>query len=200
VTPKAGPSAHDAQVALDEEPAGPVDVVVALGANLGDRLATLQSAVAALAAFEGLKVRSLSPVFETAPVGGPPDQPDYLNAVLLARTRLSPLSLLAACQSVEAEHGRRRVVRWGPRTLDVDIVTYGHLVAAGADLQLPHPRAHERPFVLAPWLAADPDAVLPSPAGPRPVAHLLAGLAGRPEGEYGAETVRQCPDLRLTLP
>ncbi len=185
---------------LDEEPARPVRVVIALGANLGERLEALQSAVASLASFEGITVVAISPVFETSPVGGPPDQPDYLNAVVLARTRLSPLGLLAACQSVEAEHGRRRVVRWGPRTLDVDIVTYGDLVASGADLQLPHPRAQERPFVLAPWLAADAAATLPSPDGPRPVADLLEALRDKAPGEYGAERVRECPDLRLRLP
>ncbi len=179
-------------LALDEEPDGPVRVVVALGANLGERLATLQSAVDALAAFEGVRVDAVSPVYETAPVGGP-EQPEYLNAVVLARTRLSPLGLLAAGQSVEADHGRKRVVRWGPRTLDVDIVAYGDLVAAGADLQLPHPRAHERAFVLTPWLAVDGDAVLPTPDGLLPVAGLLAGLPD-------AEAVVRRDDLVLHVP
>lgn len=190
-----------AQQKLDEEPRQPVTAVIALGSNLGNRHATLQSAIEALAAFEGLVVRVASPVFETSPVGGPAQQQEYLNAVVLARTRLSPLGLLDACQSVEIEHGRQRVVRWGPRTLDVDIVAYGDLVAAGADLEVPHPRAHERPFVLAPWLAADPNGVLPSAAGPRSVAELLAKLSARSgNGERPVEVVRERADLRLRVP
>lgn len=196
-------AARGAEV-LDCEPSSPVPMVIALGANLGDRLATLQSGIHALAAFEGLWLDKVSPVFETAPVGGPADQPDYLNAVVLGRTRLSPLGLLLACQSVETEHGRRRAVRWGPRTLDVDIVSYDALVASGADLELPHPRAHERPFVLLPWLAADKHAVLPSAtSAQRPVASILQNLVDRPEVRAGGrapEAVRERPDLRLRVP
>jgi dihydroneopterin aldolase/2-amino-4-hydroxy-6-hydroxymethyldihydropteridine diphosphokinase len=110
-------------------------------------------------------------------VGGP-EQPDYLNAVLLARTRLSPRDLLAACRRIEAEHGRRREVRWGPRTLDIDVITYADLEVSEPDLQLPHPRAAERAFVLAPWNQADPDAVVPGTAG-GPVADLLRGADDR---------------------
>jgi dihydroneopterin aldolase/2-amino-4-hydroxy-6-hydroxymethyldihydropteridine diphosphokinase len=192
-----------AQQRLDEEPRQPVTAVIALGSNLGDRHATLQSAIEALAAFEGLVVQATSPVFETSPVGGPPEQRQYLNAVVLARTRLSPLGLLHACQSVETEHGRQRAVRWGPRTLDVDIVAYGDLVAAGADLEVPHPRAHERPFVLAPWLAADPAGVLPSAQGARPVAELLEELSSSRRNGDGArpvEVVRERADLTLRVP
>jgi 2-amino-4-hydroxy-6-hydroxymethyldihydropteridine diphosphokinase len=133
-------------------------VVLSLGSNLGDRHATLDAAVGALAA--RLSVVAVSPYYETAPVGGP-DQPGYLNAVVLADTDLPPRELLAFCQSVEAAAGRVRLERWGPRTLDVDVVTYGSVVSADPDLTLPHPRAHERAFVLRPWLDVDPAAELP---------------------------------------
>jgi 2-amino-4-hydroxy-6-hydroxymethyldihydropteridine diphosphokinase len=162
--------------ALGKVPAGPVRVVLALGANLGDRRATLQSAVEAIDAFEGVRAVAVSPLMETAPVGGP-EQPNYLNAVVVVETSLSPLELLAACQQVENEHGRQRAVRWGPRTLDVDIVTYPGVVASTSQLALPHPRAAERAFVLVPWLALDPAAELPGPDGVRvPVADLIARL------------------------
>lgn len=153
-------------------------VVLALGANLGDRLATLQSAVDALAAVAGLTVTAVSPVFQTRPVGGPTGQPDYLNAVLLADADLPPADLLAACQQVEADHDRIREVRWGPRTLDVDIITYGQIVDDDERLTLPHPRAAQRAFVLAPWSQVDPQAELPGPGG-GPVGLLAAGAPDR---------------------
>lgn len=169
-------------VDLDAVPPGPVHVVLALGSNLGDRAATLASAVAALAQVAGLVVAGASPVVETAPVGGP-EQSDYLNAVLVGRTTLSPHALLVATQSVEDAHGRARQTRWGARTLDVDIIVYGDLVSRGADLELPHPRAHQRAFVLVPWCSLDADAVLPGPSGGQ-VADLAA----------------QAPDLAGTRP
>ena len=159
-------------------PVRPVPVVLALGTNLGDRAEALRSAVTALAGVEGLDVRRVSPVVETDPVGGP-EQPDYLNAVVLATTTLEPLALLRACQQVEADHDRVREVRWGPRTLDVDVVAYGSSVLDDPVLTLPHPRAHQRAFVLVPWSLADPDAVLPGPAGGR-VAELAQAAADRP--------------------
>ncbi len=177
---------------LDEAPARPVRAVLALGTNLGDRAATLQAAVLDLDAFEGVRVLAASPVVETDPVGGP-GQPDYLNAVLVVETTLSALDLLAACQQVEAEHGRSRSVRWGPRTLDVDVVDYEGTLAATSVLVLPHPRAAERAFVLVPWLAVDGDAVLPTGGGPVAVADLLGRL-----GDDGG--VRARPDLRLEVP
>jgi len=142
-----------------------VPVVVAMGANLGDAGSTLAAAVAALARVDGVRVDRVSPLFETDPVGGP-DQPVYLNAVLLAHTRLAPHRLLAALHQVEADHGRVRDIRWGARTLDLDLVQYGDpttggdVVSGDPDLALPHPRAHERAFVLAPWAAVDPEARL----------------------------------------
>lgn len=153
-------------------------VVLALGANLGDRLATLQSAVDALARVPGLTVTAASPVFETRPVGGPDGQPQYLNAVLLTDTDLPPLDLLAACQQVEADHDRTREVRWGPRTLDIDVVTYGQLVDDDERLTLPHPRAAQRAFVLVPWSQVDLQAELPGPGG-GPVSVLAAEAEDR---------------------
>ena len=145
-------------------------VVIALGANLGDRSSTIAGAVAALTALDGLEVTATSPLVSTPPVGGP-DQPDYLNAVVLARTTLPPAALLAALHAIEAAHGRERDVRWGARTLDLDLVAYGapgdadEVVRDDPALTLPHPRAHERAFVLAPWAAADPGARLRLPDG-----------------------------------
>jgi 2-amino-4-hydroxy-6-hydroxymethyldihydropteridine diphosphokinase len=145
-------------------------VVLALGSNLGDRRDILQGCVDAIAAIPEVQVMAVSPVYETAPVGGPP-QPDYLNAVLIARTTLPSRALLDRLHEIEAAFDRERSVRWGPRTLDIDIITVGGEVSDDPDLTLPHPRAHERAFVLAPWHDVDPDAVLP---GHGSVAALLA--------------------------
>lgn len=142
--------------------------VLALGANLGDRAAALQRAVDLIAA--GTKVRAVSAIFRTPPVGGPPGQRDYYNAVVLVDTDLAASELLALAHSIEADAGRVRLERWGPRTLDVDVVAFGDVIADDPELTLPHPRAHERAFVLMPWLDADPHATLP---GYGPVAALL---------------------------
>ena len=144
-------------------------VVLALGSNLGDRQEILQEAVDAIRRIEGVRVEQVSPVYETVPVGGPP-QADYLNAVVLGRTTLPSLDLLDRLHEVEAEFDRVRLVRWGPRTLDLDIITVEGERSDDPELTLPHPRAHERAFVLAPWHDIDPDAVLP---GYGPVAALL---------------------------
>jgi 2-amino-4-hydroxy-6-hydroxymethyldihydropteridine diphosphokinase len=189
--------------------------VLALGSNLGDRGDILQGGVDAIEGIEGVQVTAVSPVYETVPVGGPP-QPDYLNAVALANITIPARELLDQLHEVEAVFDRVRLVRWGPRTLDIDIITVDgehsddpdltlpHCyppegrppvppdVRAGgpdrknrgsvrparadgdtADLTLPHPRAHERAFVLVPWHDIDPDAVLP---GYGPVADLLADI------------------------
>ncbi|HEX3003893.1 MAG TPA: 2-amino-4-hydroxy-6-hydroxymethyldihydropteridine diphosphokinase [Angustibacter sp.] len=144
--------------------------VIALGANLGDREATLRGALEALEATDGVTVDAVSPVAATQPVGGA-DQPDYLNAVALVRTRLAPDELLAVLHGVEAEFGRVRLERWGPRTLDLDLITYGvvqtstEVVSDDPHLTLPHPRAHERAFVLVPWSQVQPDALLRTPGG-----------------------------------
>lgn len=138
--------------------------VLALGSNLGDRGELLRDAVAALRATPGVEVRAVSPVVESTAVrvgGADPDAPRYLNAVAIVDTLLAPLELLAEAHRIEAEHGRVRAERWGDRTLDIDIVDFDGLESADPQLTLPHPRAGERAFVLSPWLAADPEAVLP---------------------------------------
>jgi len=147
--------------------------VLAIGANLGNRLATLRQAVAAIGRLPGTTVLRTSPVYETAPVGGPA-QSDYLNAVLIAETTLPARDLLAKLNAIEADAGRVREVRFGPRTLDIDIISYSGETSDDPVLTLPHPRAHERAFVLAPWHDIDPAASLP--AGP--VAGLLAAADG----------------------
>ena len=162
-------------------------VVLALGSNLGDRMANLRLGVKVLDG-GGMTATAVSGVFETAPVGGP-QQDNYLNAVLLATSVLPAEQVLGRCAAAESAAGRVRTVHWGPRTLDVDIISYDDETWAEPDLTLPHPRAHERAFVLAPWLDVDPSAVLP---GRGRVADLLAttSMAG----------VWRRPDLRLTLP
>lgn len=165
-----------------------VRVVLALGSNLGDRLGHLQGAVDALFGTEELRPVGLSPVYETAPVGGP-DQDDYLNAVAVADTPLGPEALLERAQAVERAFHRVRDVRWGPRTLDVDVVAYGDLVRTDSELTLPHPRAHERAFVLRPWADIDPDAEI---AGRGAVRDLLAGVAD--------QELRRRDDLVLRVP
>ncbi|CAN5372146.1 hypothetical protein BH11ACT1_BH11ACT1_24780 [soil metagenome] len=163
--------------ALDVVPAEPVDVVLALGANLGAAQQTLRDAVSDLARVRGLTVVDVSPLARSAAVGGP-EQPDYLNAVVLARSTLSARDLLRATQAIEQQHRRERLEHWGPRTLDIDLVVYGSTLAVTDDLELPHPRAHQRAFVLEPWAQLAPDAVLPGLGG-GPVALLAATAPDR---------------------
>ena len=131
---------------------------LALGSNLGDRAAHLQEAVDALAADECVEVTAVSRVYETAPVGGPP-QDAYLNAVVAIRTDLEPRALLALAQRIERDADRVRAERWGPRTLDVDILLVDDLTTSDPDLTLPHPRMWERGFVLAPLRDVAPELV-----------------------------------------
>ena len=145
-------------------------VVLALGSNLGDRQDILQGAVDAIVGLPGVRVTAVSPVYETVPVGGPA-QPDYLNAVVLADADRPARDLLDRLHEIEAAFDRVRLVRWGPRTLDIDVITFGRERSDDPQLTLPHPRAHERAFVLAPWHDADPAAELP---GHGPVDALLA--------------------------
>lgn len=136
--------------------------VLSLGSNLGDRFTTLTGAVNALADTPEVKVVSVSPVYETAPVDAPEDSRDFLNAVLLIDTTLSVHTLLERAHAVESAFGRERTgVVNEPRTLDVDLVVVGERLAQDDDLELPHPRAHERAFVLRPWLDVDPEAYIP---------------------------------------
>lgn len=146
---------------------------VALGSNLGDRAATLAAAVADVAAQEGVEVVASSGVYESAPVGGPADQPAYLNAVVVVETDLTAAGLLMVLQQIETAHGRRRVERWGPRTLDLDLLAFGALRSDAPQLTVPHPRARERAFVLVPWAQVDPTFEVPGLAR---VADLLAAL------------------------
>lgn len=142
--------------------------VLSIGSNVGDRLAHLRTAVDALRPM----LVAVSPVYETPP-WGPVPQDDYLNAVLIARDdAATPSDWLARAHAAEAAAGRTRDVRWGPRTLDVDIVSVDDVVSDDPALTLPHPRAHERAFVLVPWLAAQPDAHL----GGQPIAALVGAL------------------------
>jgi dihydroneopterin aldolase/2-amino-4-hydroxy-6-hydroxymethyldihydropteridine diphosphokinase len=169
---------------LDRRPEGEADVVLALGGNIGDVRDTLREAIADLDAAPGLSVGRVSPLARTAAVGPPQD--DYLNAVALARTTLSPRELLTLTRSVEDAHGRRRTVRWGPRTLDVDIVVFDGVTSADPELELPHPRARERAFVLLPWAVVDPAAVLSGPGG-GPVAALAEQAPDREDVRWVAE-------------
>ena len=132
-----------------------------IGSNLGDRLAYLQLAVDELAAADGVEFVAVSPVYETAPVGGP-EQPDYLNAVVAVDTALSPHELLAAAQRLEAGEQRVRAEHWGPRTLDVDVLLVGDERVDEPDLVVPHPRMSERAFVLVPLADVAPDLVGPA--------------------------------------
>jgi 2-amino-4-hydroxy-6-hydroxymethyldihydropteridine diphosphokinase len=168
------------------------DVVLALGSNLGDRRDILQGGVDAIAGIPEVQVMAASPVYETVSVGGPP-QPDYLNAVLLARTTLPSAVLLDRLHEVEAAFDRVREVRWGPRTLDVDIITVEGERSDDPVLTLPHPRAHERAFVLAPWHDVDPAAELP---GHGAVAGLLSAVLRESAGEPGIRRSH----IPLTLP
>jgi 2-amino-4-hydroxy-6-hydroxymethyldihydropteridine diphosphokinase len=131
---------------------------LALGSNLGDRLAHLQLGVDALTRVPGVEVLAVSRVYETAPVGGPPQDP-FLNAVVAIDTSLDPVPLLRCCQEIEELAARERTERWGPRTLDIDVLLVGDLDIDLDDLTVPHPRMWERGFVLAPLRDVAPDLV-----------------------------------------
>ena len=132
--------------------------VIALGSNLGNRELNIDSAIAELVKI--VKITHLSTNHETDPVGGP-EQPKYLNAIAIAETELEPEELLIAMLEIENKLGRKREIHWGPRTLDLDLIVFGDEVIDSEILVLPHPRAHERRFVLEPWLEIEPDAYIP---------------------------------------
>lgn len=158
--------------------------VIALGANLGDARGALQEAAHALDLHPRIRVRAGSAIYVTAPVGGV-EQPDFHNAAVLVETTLPARELLAVCQGIEVGAGRTRTVRWGPRTLDIDLIaaqdaaTGAPVTSADPVLELPHPRAAERAFVLAPWADVDPQAVADTPDGPVPVAQLRDARAAQ---------------------
>lgn len=138
--------------------------IIAFGANLGDREATIASATRQLADTQGITLVAVSPVYETPAMTGAGvdrDAPVYLNGVLVVETALEPHRLLDVLQAIEAEHGRVRAEPWGDRTLDLDLIDFGGREQFDPRLELPHPRAWQRAFVLQPWLDVEPDAVLP---------------------------------------
>ncbi len=145
--------------------------VFSIGSNLGDRWDHLEEAVLLLRNTPDLRITGVSPVYETRAVGGPADSPDFLNAVVVADTIQPAEALLARAGAIEDAADRTREVHWGPRTLDVDIIVYGDEVINTPDLTVPHPYAHQRAFVLAPWADVEPDAILP---GHGPIRDLLA--------------------------
>lgn len=198
--------------------------VVALGANEGDSLAALRSAVAELADLPRTRLRAVSDLVETDPVGGP-EQPDYLNAVALLDTTLRPHTLLRYLHEIEARHGRTRETRWGQRTLDLDLVQYGDprdgsdVVSDGSPVDvtagatplpsptLPHPRAHERGFVLVPWAQVDHSAHLRVGREVVAVTDAIDSLPQAADGADGADRadgavqgVRPGPDWGFTPP
>lgn len=131
--------------------------VIALGANIGDPKAQMDLAVAMLR--EATEVTSVSEYFSTKPVSDIA-QPDYLNAVCIVESELPALDLLSLLHGIEKALGRQRLEKWGPRTIDLDLIQYGSLLSSADELKLPHPRAHERRFVLEPWISIDPGAIL----------------------------------------
>jgi len=136
-----------------------INAYIGLGSNLGNREANVRSAVTHLDSWDGVRVVALSSFYETEPVG--PVQPDYINAVCAVKTTLSARQLLNALLTIEARHGRKRSIRWGPRTLDLDLLLYGDAVINERDLVVPHPHMHERRFVLEPLCEIAPDVVHP---------------------------------------
>ncbi|MET9964930.1 2-amino-4-hydroxy-6-hydroxymethyldihydropteridine diphosphokinase [Streptomyces sp. NPDC006356] len=176
--------------AADTTLSNPKRAVISLGSNLGNRLETLQGAIDALEDTPGVRVKGVSPVYETEPWGVEPgSQPSYFNAIVVLKTTLPPSSLLERAHAVEEAFHRVRDERWGARTLDVDIVAYADVVSDDPTLTLPHPRAHERAFVLAPWHDLEPEAQLP---GLGAVADLLATVT--------RDGVTPRKDLELQLP
>ena len=131
--------------------------VISLGANIGDTKANLDLAIGLLR--EATEVIAVSSYSQTKPVGGP-EQPDYLNAVVIVESELPAKDLLALLNGIETARGRTREIHWGPRVIDLDLIQYGGLLVNDEKLTLPHPRAHQRRFVLAPWLEIEPEAVL----------------------------------------
>jgi 2-amino-4-hydroxy-6-hydroxymethyldihydropteridine diphosphokinase len=156
-----------------------VRAVLALGGNLGDRHEHIRLALEQLGQLEGVKVKRVSPFVESHAVtlaGTDESKPKYLNAVAEISTSLKPKELLSAIRAIETNHGRVRIDRWGSRTLDIDIITFGDLIKDSKELTIPHPRAFQRAFVLVPWMLMDDQAVIP---GHGSVADLAAPIANQ---------------------
>jgi 2-amino-4-hydroxy-6-hydroxymethyldihydropteridine diphosphokinase len=164
-------------------------VVFALGANLGDPYVSLCRALVLLAAHDEWALSAVSSVYVTEPVGGPDGQPPFLNAVGVADVGFGPRTTLGLFHVVEQACGRVRDERWGPRTLDVDLIAFDEVTSADPSLTLPHPRAYERGFVVQPWLEVDPDATLPG------IGRVDGLVAARPDAG-----VRRREDLVLPGP
>jgi 2-amino-4-hydroxy-6-hydroxymethyldihydropteridine diphosphokinase len=145
--------------------------VIALGANIGNPKEQMDLAVAMLR--ESTEFIALSSYYTTKPVGGP-EQPDYINAVCIIESELPALDLLSLLHGIEKSLGRERNEKWGPRTIDLDLIQYGNLLSKADELELPHPRAFERRFVLEPWHEIEPDAILLTHGK---ISELLAHLA-----------------------
>lgn len=151
--------------------------VLSLGANLGDRVASIDAALRAIDAIDGIRLLKRSSAWES-PSWHPDGEgltPDYVNIIAMVATTMEPVDLLDALQAVEDALGRERSERWGSRTIDIDIVSMGGIERASDRLVLPHPRAHQRQFVLQPWLEVEPEAVLP---GHGPIAELADYVDG----------------------
>lgn len=159
-----------------------VTACVSFGSNIGNRYATLAGAYTAFCAHPQIEPLAPSRLFETAPVGGPGGQGRFLNTVLKISTSLSPHDLLARCMAVEQDFQRERKIRWDARTLDLDILLYGDQIIATADLEVPHPRMHQRRFVLVPL--ADVAADMTHPILHESIADLLARLPVEPGDVY----------------
>lgn len=155
-------------------PAAPTIAYIALGANLGDRAANIASAVERLRVVRGIRVRTISSLLENPAVGGPPDAPPFLNGVAELETILSPRELLQTLLEVERDLGRQRHRKWDPRTIDLDLLLYGDQIIDEPELTVPHPRMHERQFVLIPLAEIAPDEV--HPVQRRKFAKLLKDL------------------------
>ncbi len=160
-----------------------IRAVVALGANLGKPRQQIEKALSAINHLEGVRLRAISPLFQTKAVGLT-DQPDFINAVVLLHTILNPQQLLQTLQKLELDFGRERAIRFGPRTLDLDIIDYDGLVVNDQNLILPHPRAHERAFVMEPLARIVPD--------------YQVGKHGK-AAELAVTLLRQKPDEMVTI-
>ena len=150
--------------------------LIAVGSNLGDREATIRAAADQLASHPQVQLVAISSLYATAPVGGPANQTEFLNAAIRLNTSLTPHDLLHLLQTIETNLGRTRTIHWGPRTIDLDLLLYGDRVIAEADLNVPHPLMHKRHFVLEP--VAEIAAEMMHPTLHRTVGELLTSLKG----------------------